>query len=64
MRRMKIGYRVQDEDAGLALRGDEEAKQGLVSVAVVVQVDVSDAPWRRKRSQRETMGLLINIGIT
>jgi len=58
---MKIGYRVQDEDAGLALRGDEEAEQGLVPLAVVVQVDVADAPWRRKRSERETQGLLIMI---
>lgn len=34
-------HRVEDEDAGFALRGDEEAKQSLVALTVMVQVDVS-----------------------
>lgn len=37
-------YCVQDEDAGFALRWNEEAKQSLVALAVVIQVHVADTP--------------------
>lgn len=37
-------YCVQDKDAGFALRGDEQAKQSLVPLAVMVQVHVANTP--------------------
>lgn len=37
-------YRVQDEDASFALRGDEEAKQSLVALAVMIQIHVANTP--------------------
>lgn len=36
-------HRVEDEDAGFALRGDEEAEECFVALTVMVQVDVSHA---------------------
>ena len=47
-------YRVQDKDAGLALWGDEQAEQGFVALAVVVKVDVSDAPWGRQHNNTDS----------
>lgn len=38
-----VPHRVEDEDTGFALRGDEEAEQSLVALTVMVQVDVSHA---------------------
>lgn len=37
-------YCVQDKDAGFALRGDEQAKQSLVTLTVMIQVDVANTP--------------------
>lgn len=37
-------YLVQDKDAGFALRGDEQAKQSLVTLTVMIQVDVANTP--------------------
>lgn len=37
-------YCVQDKDAGFALRGDEQAKQSLVALAVMIQVHVANTP--------------------
>lgn len=38
-------YCVQDKDAGFALRRDEQAKQSLVTLAVMIQVHVANTPW-------------------
>lgn len=35
-------YCVQNKDAGFALRGDEQAKQSLVTLAVMIQVHVAN----------------------
>lgn len=43
-RKLLPTYCVQDEDAGFALRWNEEAKQSLVALAVVIQVHVADTP--------------------
>lgn len=41
---MCCAYSVQDEDAGFALRGDEEAEQSLVTLTVMIQVHVANTP--------------------
>ena len=42
--RLYYSYCVQDKDAGFALRWDEQTKQSLVTLTLMIQVHVANTP--------------------
>lgn len=50
----QFSYCVQDEDASFALRGDEEAKQSLLTLAVMIQIHVANTSWEEGKHNTTT----------
>lgn len=43
-KKLHYSYSVQDKDAGFALRWYEQAKQSLVTLAVMIQIHMANTP--------------------